>query len=117
MTGLIMKVIMCPLTLIISDLLFPQVDYRNYYQAVIVGLMLAFAAHFIELLILKRGTVWFSLAVDVLTATLLVYSISNLFYGARITFTGAVYAAILIGTTEYVQHIYLTHSGKTKKHS
>lgn len=112
-----MKVIMCPLALIISDLLFEQVNYRNYYQAIVVGLILAVSAHFMELLILRRGTVWFSLAADVMAATLIVYFISNLFYGARVTFLGAIFASLLIGVTEYVQHIYLTQSGKTRKHS
>lgn len=112
-----MKAIMCPLTLIISDVLFEQVYYRNYYQAIITGLLLAVFAHLMELAILRKGTVMFSLAVDFLTSALLVYFVSNLFYRAKVTFIGAIFASILIGVTEYVQHIYLTQSGKTRKHS
>lgn len=117
MTGLIMKIFMSPLTLLISDYLFDQVNYGNLYQPIIVGLILALLAHLMELMLLRRGTLWLSLAADALAAVLLIYFISNLFAGARVTLPGAIFTAILIGVTEYVQHVYLITSDKTIKHS
>jgi len=52
-----------------------------------------------------------------LAATLIVYFVSNLFDGVRVTFAGAVYASLIIDVTEYIQHLYLTKTGKTRKRS
>ncbi|MFZ5353031.1 MAG: DUF2512 family protein [Bacillota bacterium] len=115
MTGLIMKIIACPAALLLSDLLFAGIDFGSAYQAVIVGLILAVSAHLMELLILRRGTFWISLTADFVTATLIIYFVSNLFYNAYVTLTGAVLAALIVGVTEYLQHAYLIRTGKTKK--
>lgn len=113
--GLIVKLFVCPLTVIASDLLFPNVNYSNIYQPIIVGLVLAVMAHIMDVLLLKRGTFWMSNISDFIAATLIVYVVSLFFSGAVVTFFGAILTGLLLAFTEYVQHLWLLRSGKTKK--
>ncbi|MGG6310352.1 DUF2512 family protein [Paenibacillus macerans] len=115
MNSLLIKLVVCPLGVIVSDWLFPNVDFAAYYQAIIVGLLLAAAGTVMEYMFLKKGTLWISTLMDIAASTLIVYFISNLFTGTIVTFIGAILTAILLGATEQVTHLWLIRSGKTKK--
>jgi hypothetical protein len=54
MTGLIIKLIVCPITVIFASYIFPNVGY-TYWQPIIVGLILAVAAHMMEVFLIKEG--------------------------------------------------------------
>ncbi|WP_199622686.1 DUF2512 family protein [Paenibacillus alkalitolerans] len=114
MAGLFVKLIVCPLTVILASYLFPNVNYTALYQPIIVGLVLAVAAHMMEVFLLKEGTFWLSTAMDFIAATLIVYFVS-LFQAANVTFFGAILTAILLTLTEIVQHRWLIRSGRTQK--
>lgn len=115
MAGFIIKLFMCPIIVIVSAYLFPNVDYPAIYQPIIVGLVLAVIAHMMELMLLKRGTFWISTVADFIAATLIVYFVSLLFTGTVVTFLGAVLTGILLAISEYFQHLWLIGSGKTQK--
>jgi hypothetical protein len=112
--GLIVKLFVCPITVMIAWLVFPNVQYSAIYQPIIVGLILAFAAHMMEVFILRKGTFWISTIVDFMAAAFIVYVVS-LFQVAQVTFFGAVLTAVLLSTTELVQHNWLIKSGRTHK--
>lgn len=115
MVGLIMKLIICPVTLIISDVLFRGLNYATVSQAIIVGVVLALSAHMMELLLLRKENFWISTIADFIASFAIVYFSQFFFANARITFSGALFAAILLTFTEYFQHMYLIKTGRTRK--
>jgi uncharacterized membrane protein YjjP (DUF1212 family) len=115
MTGLLMKLFICPTLVLLSDLLFRGINYSNIYQPVTVGLFLALAAHISELFSLGRVSIWINNTIDFIAAFAIIY-ISQFYYtGSRITFTGAFLAAVILTISEYFQHSYLIRSGLVRK--
>jgi uncharacterized membrane protein YeaQ/YmgE (transglycosylase-associated protein family) len=114
MLGLLVKLIVCPLTVMFAAYILPNVNYTYWYQPVIVGLVLAVAAHSMELMLLREGTLWLSTFMDFVAGTLVVYFVS-LFMMATVTFFGAILTALLLTLTEIVQHRWLIRSGRTQK--
>ncbi|MFY0545925.1 hypothetical protein [Brevibacillus sp. H7] len=115
MTGLLLKLFVGPLVVILADALFTELYYPNLYQAISVGVVLAVAGHVLEVMLLRRGTLWFTTLLDLLAAAAIVYASGFLLPGAVVTMLGAVFAAILIGIAEYLQHLWLIRSGKAEK--
>jgi uncharacterized protein (DUF2062 family) len=115
MTDLITKIIVCPLTLIISDYLFRDVYYPYTYQPIFIGAVIALVGYFMELLLLRPGTVIISTIADFLASFVLVYFSQFILPGAAITLIGAVITATIFAVIEYFEHIYLVRSYKTKK--
>jgi uncharacterized membrane protein HdeD (DUF308 family) len=114
MLGLLVKLIVCPLTVMVAWFLFENVNYNAFYQPVIVGLLLAIAGHLMEVFLLKNGTFWITTSVDFIAATLIVYYVS-LYQAATVTFFGAILTAALLVLTEIVQHRWLIRTGRTQK--
>jgi hypothetical protein len=110
-----MKIVICPLAVIIASYIFPNVNYANLYQPIIVGLVLAGAGVLMEYLFLKKGTLWFSTGMDFAASVLIVYFVSLFFTGALVTFFGAVLVGLLLAVTEYFTHRWLIQTGKTQK--
>ncbi len=96
-------------------MLFRGVSYVNVYQAIGVGLVLAVLAYLMELMILKESSFWLSTIADFMAAFAVVYISQFFLRNVIITFTGALFAAVLLSITEYFQHTYLISTGKTKK--
>ncbi|MDR6225829.1 DUF2512 family protein [Desmospora profundinema] len=115
MAGFIVKLIVCPLTVIAASFLFPNVQYSAFYQPVIIGLILAAAAHMMEIFLLREETTIISTVLDFFAAALIVYVASMFFVGARVTFFGALLTALLLTITEIIQHRWLIQSGRTRK--
>lgn len=115
MASLLMKIIACPLGLVVASWLFPNVEFGAFYQIVVVGLILALAGVIMEYLLLRKGTLWISTILDFAVSVLILYSIANLFAGTAISFTGAVLTGILLGFIEYFTHLWLIKSGRTQK--
>ena len=115
MTSLLMKIIMCPLAVIIASWILPNVAYENILQPIIVGLILAVVGVLMEYMILKRGTLWISTFADAVASLIIVYFVSNWFPGAFVTFFGALLTSILLGVIEYFTHRWLNNVGLTKK--
>ncbi|WP_078548419.1 DUF2512 family protein [Litchfieldia alkalitelluris] len=115
MLGLIVKIFVCPITVLISSLIFPNVYYPNILQPIIVGVILAISAHMMEVVILKRGTFWLSTVTDFVAASVIVYFVSLFFVTASVTIGGALLTALLLTFTEVIQHNWLIKSGRTEK--
>lgn len=115
MTGFIIKIIVCPIALILSNYLFSDISYPYLYQPIFVGVILASLAHILELAILKPGTLLTSTAADFLLAFAIVYFSQFILPGASINLIGASLSATLLALAEFFQHLYLIKSGKTKK--
>ncbi len=115
MTSFIMKLIMCPLLVILSAWLFPGIEFSNYAQAIVVGVILAVVGTVMEYMLLRRGTLWISNIADFIASFVIVYFISNLFNGADVTFLGALMTALLLGIAEHFTHLWLINNHKVKK--
>ncbi|WP_078553105.1 DUF2512 family protein [Bacillus alkalicellulosilyticus] len=115
MAGFIVKLFVCPIFVILASFVFPNVNYATIYQPIIVGLILAIAGHTMELVILKKGTLWISTVADFVAATIIVYYASLLFPTATVTIGGAVLTAIALTISEMLQHLWLIQSGRTNK--
>jgi hypothetical protein len=115
LTSLLMKLVICPLTVIVSAYLLPNVNYANLFQPIILGVILAVAGVMMEYLFLKKGTLWFSNVMDFAASVLIVYFVSQLFAGAVVTFFGAIVVGLLLAIIEHFTHSYLIRSGKTRK--
>ncbi|SEN00589.1 DUF2512 family protein [Lihuaxuella thermophila] len=115
MAGFIIKLIVCPVVVLLSSFLFREVYYPSFYHPVIVGIVLAIAAHAMEIVFLRRGTFWLSNLMDFIAATAIVYISSYFFPGSRVTWVGATLTAFLLAVTEYFQHLWLLRTGKTDK--
>jgi hypothetical protein len=115
LAGLFIKLLVCPAVVVLADALFPEVFYPSLFQSISVGLLLALAGHFMEVWLLKRGTLWMSTLIDLAGAWAIVFTSAFLLTGARVTFLGAVFTAILLTVTEYLQHVWLISSGRTEK--
>ena len=115
LTGLLIKLIVCPIAIIISDYLFTSVNYLTIYQQIGVGILLALASHFMEVLFLQRGSFWISNVLDFVAAFVIVYFSQYFLRGSFVDIIGAIYVAILLTITESIQHLYLIRSGKSEK--
>ncbi|EKQ51433.1 MULTISPECIES: DUF2512 family protein [unclassified Clostridium] len=113
MTGLIMKLILCPILLLITNYIF-GLGY-TFTQALIVGIVLAIVAHMMEVLILKNGTFWVSTISDFVVAFAIIYLSQFVFMNVIITFWGALITSLLLTVVEYFEHNFLIKSGRTKK--
>lgn len=110
-----MKIIMCPLAVILASYLFPNVNYAALYQPIIVGLVLALAGTMMEYLFLREGTLWMNTGMDFVASSIIVYFMSLFFIGARVTVFGAILTGLILAVIEHFTHQYLIRSGKTRK--
>lgn len=115
MTSLAMKIVICPIAVLLSSYIFPNVYYPNWFQAILVGIILAAGGVMLEYLFLREGTLWSSNIIDFVASFLIVYFVSQFLPGAVVTFWGAFLVALLITVTEHFQHAFLIRSGRTQK--
>lgn len=115
MKGLIIKLFVCPITVILASILFAQVHYPALYQPILVGIVLALVGYGMETLVLRKGTIWTSTILDFSASAAIVYFSALIFAGARVTLLGALLTAFLLGLTEHLQHKMLVESGRTQK--
>jgi fermentation-respiration switch protein FrsA (DUF1100 family) len=82
---------------------------------VLTGFAIAVAGHLMEVWLLSKKTIRLSTALDFGAAAIIVYLSGWVFTGARVTWVGAVVAALLIGIVELLEHYYLTRAGKVER--
>ena len=112
-----MKIILVPVVLAISDYMFPNLNYGTLTQAVLTGLVIAVVGQLMEVILLRRGTVFASTVLDFFVAFLVVYLSQYVFAGSRTTLVGAFIVAVVIGVVEHIEHIWLVRSGRAEKGS
>lgn len=117
MTSLLFKLITFPIGVLLASWLFGNVDYASFYQPLVVGLIAAVVGVLMEYVILRKGTLWLSLFADVIVGWVLIYVVSLMFEGARVTIWGALLTSILVGVIEYFIHTYLLKHDLAKKHA
>ncbi|WP_164668804.1 DUF2512 family protein [Virgibacillus doumboii] len=115
MTGLIVKLIICPISLFLASWIFPNVDFGYWYQPIILGVVLAFAGYFMERAMLREETNWLSVFMDFIASTLIVYFGSMFLVDTEVTFFGAILTGALLAVTEIFQHNWLLGSGRIEK--
>lgn len=115
MTSFILKLIMNPVALWLSALMFDGLFFGDWTQPVILGAVLAAVGIALELLFLKRGTLWISTVLDWAAVTLTVYYITPMFTGAAATFMASLLTGLLFTFVEYFLHRYLISAGLTRK--
>jgi hypothetical protein len=115
MAGLLAKLILCPVTILASDMLFGNINYGSVYQDLIVGAIIAVVGHTMELIILRRGTLWISNAMDFIAAAVIVYVSQFYLPGSSVSAFGAILVALLLLITENVQHLYLIRGDRVEK--
>ncbi|MBS4197228.1 DUF2512 family protein [Lederbergia citri] len=115
MLNLIMKLIVCPIVVIIAANFLTNVHFERVYQPIILGFTLAVVGHLMELAILNKGTFWISNTVDFIVSAAAIYFISYFFVGAYVTFGGALITAALLTVVEFFVHLWLIRSGRARK--
>lgn len=115
MTGLLIKLIVFPVTIYLSGVFFREVNFSAIYDPIIIGLVLAVGAHMMEVWILKPGTLWINTLIDFIAAIGLVYLLGLALPGVQITLIGAINTGLMIIFTEYAQHLWLIWQNKTRK--
>jgi uncharacterized membrane protein YvlD (DUF360 family) len=115
MTGLFVKLITCPIIVVLSALFFANVNFAYWYQPIMLGVILAVVGHFMEIFLLKKGTTWLSTMLDFAASVLIVYYVAIAFENAVVTFWGAILTAVLLSISEMLQHNWLVNSGRTEK--
>jgi uncharacterized membrane protein YvlD (DUF360 family) len=115
MTSFLLKIIVCPLGVILAAYALPNVEYGAYYQPILVGVALAVVGVIMEYVLLHRGTLWVSTLMDFAVTAIVVYYASNSMDGAAVTFMGAVWTSVLLTIVEYFLHLWLIRSGRTRK--
>ncbi len=115
MTGLVMKLLICPTVVFLSGIIFREVYFPTFHAPLLIGLILAAAAHTMEIWTLKPGTLWISTIIDFAAASVIVYLLAWILPGATVTLLGAIYTAFLLALTEYGQHLWLIFKDKTRK--
>lgn len=115
MAGLLVKLLISPIVLLLSALLFRDVYYPSFYQPILVGLVIAIAGHIMEIYLLKRNSFWFLFILDYFTAAFLIYISSFFFPYSQVTWTGAFLSAFLFAIAEFFQHRWLIQTNRTVK--
>lgn len=115
MAGLFIKLIVCPILILISAFLFRDVYYPAFYQPLLVGLVLAVISHMTEVYILMSKTFWMTLALDLIIASLVVYISAFFFPNSHITWIGAFLTGFLLTIPEYFQHHWLIPKRNTSQ--
>jgi uncharacterized membrane protein YvlD (DUF360 family) len=115
MTSFLLKIIVCPLGVILAAYALSGVQYAAYYQPILVGIALAVVGVIMEYVLLHRGTLWVSTLLDFIVTAIVVYYASNSMAGAYVTFMGAVWTSVLLTVVEYFLHLWLIRSGRTRK--
>jgi len=104
MRNFITKLIVCPLIVYLSSVLFRSVYYYTIFQAVLTGVIIAFVATIMDMFLLRKKTTVLSTILDFLGAFAIVYISGFVARNAVITFWGAVWTALLLAAAEYIIH-------------
>lgn len=112
MTSFLLKAIICPLVLILSDGMSEQIRYSHIGQAIVLGLILAAAGTLMEYFLLREGTLWISVAADFAVTVIALYYITNMFEGSSMTFAAAIVVSLILAATEILIHLGLIRTGR-----
>ncbi|MBS4202287.1 DUF2512 family protein [Bacillus sp. FJAT-49732] len=115
MLNFILKLIVCPIIVIIAANFLTSVYFPNVYQPIILGFTLAVIGYLMEIAILNKGTFWISNTVDFVISAIAIYFVSYFFVGAEVTVFGALLTAAFLTVVEFFVHLWLIRSGRARK--
>lgn len=115
MTGLLLKIIVCPVVVLIMDWMTDEVYYPTWLQAIVVGLVLAAAGHLMEVMWLKPGRLWMMTILDFFASAAILFISQFFLAGAYVSMIGALLTASFLAITEYILHRWLIREGMTEK--
>ena len=107
MIRLITKLILYPVILLIFNFILAGVYYPRSYEPIIIGLLLAFLLHALEIIILKKRTLWINTGVDYIAIFLLIYLSQYFFNDVHITLFPTLFISSLILIFEHFNHLNL----------
>jgi positive regulator of sigma E activity len=113
-TGLIMKLIVCPLAVVAEAEFLPNVNYISLYQPVAVGVVVALAGQLTENLLL-RGSLLVNLVADFFVAMTAVYCSQYFFPDTYVTWGGASITAYLVALAAGFTHLFRLEAWNTGK--
>ncbi|HLR72238.1 MAG TPA: DUF2512 family protein [Pseudogracilibacillus sp.] len=113
--GLVVKLIVAPIGIILASWIFPIVNFANWYQPIMLGIVVAVVGYLMEVTMLREDTNWMTLIADFVVASAIVYFGAMFFMNSYVTFLGALLTGALLGVTEIFQHNWLLNSGRAKK--
>lgn len=102
--NLIIKLLITSSIIYIADLLSPQINFSQFWQAVIVGVVYGLTSFLGDILLLGRLSNITLTWINVIVSTTLIWSFSLFFTASHITFSGSLFTGILLGFTEYLIH-------------
>ena len=106
----ITRLIFYPLVVFISDLLSPKINFSQFWQVIVLGIIIAILGYSTDNLLLDRISVLITTWTDTAIFTLVIWASSTIFINSYITFAGALFTGILLGFSEYVEHRSLLKS-------
>ncbi|MCP3030088.1 YndM family protein [Halobacillus sp. A1] len=107
MTSTLVKIFTLPSLLIAAMYFSDQVNYGAIWQPLIVAAILIVIGVPMEKQWLRKGNLWSSVGMDVISSFFIIWGLSNMFGTASVTFAGALILSLIIGTVEYFLHRYL----------
>ncbi|WML35737.1 DUF2512 family protein [Clostridium sp. OS1-26] len=115
MAGFIIKIIIFPVILLLSNYIFTDISYPYFYQSIFVGVVLAAITHLIDLVLLRPGFLLINTICEFLAAFAVIYSTQFLLPGSSVNLIGALIAATILAIVEFFINRYLLTNTKLKK--
>ncbi|MDX8047651.1 DUF2512 family protein [Gracilibacillus sp. S3-1-1] len=115
MISFIVKLITIPIVVFLAMFITDHVEYGAMWQPLVIIVLLIASGLALEYALLNSRTLSMSVILDVITAFVIVYLISNMFRGAYVSFGGALTITIILGICEYLLHRFLIKSGNVDK--
>ncbi|TCP29781.1 uncharacterized protein DUF2512 [Scopulibacillus darangshiensis] len=108
MTNLILKIVVTPVIILIADMFSNnQINYGAIYEGIVIGVIIGIVNCAVEMLMLRKGTVWMTTVADFVISLCIVFFGSRLYNDAFVGGQGALVLGVVIAAFEYTLHVWL----------
>src|SRR5699024_1556782 len=114
MVGLLVKLLITPVGIIVASWIFPNVNFANWFQPIILGIVAAVIGYFMERLMLREDTNWMTTIADFVVSSAIIYFGAMFFVDANVTFWGSILTGALLAVTEIFQHNWLIRNERAE---
>lgn len=105
--NLLVKLAVCPLVIYIADVLSPQINFSSIWQILAIGWVVAVVSNVGDRLLLEKISILTLTWLDVAIFSLIIWLSSLVYTNSYISFSGSLFAGILLGFEEYLNHKYI----------
>jgi len=112
MTHLIIKLIVYPFILWLSNLLLPNVHFQNIGQIFFIGCILSIIAYLADVVLVEEYGNTMQTLLDFIIAFLVILIFSYIFSDSSTTTGGAIITSLIFVPIEYFTHRLLLHAEK-----